>query len=136
MSRPAKLTPAPDVFSALCPSRGVLDHATSRWAVLVLSALAEQMCRFSVLRRRVGGVSEKMLAQTLTTLEHDGFVTRTAYAEVPPRVEYRLTPLGRGLAERLEVLVRWIEKNVHHVVRARQAGGRVSRRRAVSRAAS
>lgn len=87
----------------------------------VLVALSEEMHRFSALRRRVGGVSEKMLAQTLTTLEHDGFVERTAYAEVPPRVEYRLTPLGVEVAERVEGLVTWIEENLPRVQRARAA---------------
>ena len=110
-----------DVFSAQCPSRSVLDHLTSRWGVLVLMALAQEMHRFSALRRKVGGVSEKMLAQTLATLEDDGFVLRTAYPEVPPRVEYRLTPLGREVAERMEGLVAWIEKNVPRVQRARAA---------------
>ena len=120
----AKRLPSPDVFSAQCPSRGVLDHVTSRWAVLVLSALADEMHRFSALRRRIGGVSEKMLAQTLTTLEQDGFVERTAYPEVPPRVEYRLTPLGREVAERVGALKEWIEQNLPRVERARAAGER------------
>lgn len=110
-----------DVFQKQCPSREVLDHVTSRWGVLVLIALFEEMHRFSALRRKVGGVSEKMLAQTLATLERDGFVSRTAYAEVPPRVEYRLTPLGREVAERVEGLVRWIELNLPRVQRARAA---------------
>ncbi len=120
----AKRMPSPDVYAADCPSRGVLDHLTSRWGVLVLVALSEEMHRFSALRRKVGGVSEKMLAQTLTTLEHDGFVERTAYAEVPPRVEYRLTPLGVEVAERVEGLVTWIEKNLPRVQRARAAKAR------------
>ena len=120
----AKRMPSPDVYAADCPSRGVLDHLTSRWGVLVLVALSEEMHRFSALRRKVGGVSEKMLAQTLTTLEHDGFVKRTAYAEVPPRVEYRLTPLGVEVAERVEGLVTWIEKNLPRVQRARAAKAR------------
>ncbi len=114
-------SPPADVFQTLCPSRGVLDHVTSRWGVLVLIALAEDMHRFSALRRKVGGVSEKMLAQTLQTLEQDGFVERTAYAEVPPRVEYRLTPLGREVAVHVEGLATWIEKNLPRVQRARAA---------------
>lgn len=123
----AKRMPSPDVYAADCPSRGVLDHLTSRWGVLVLVALSEEMHRFSALRRKVGGVSEKMLAQTLTTLEHDGFVERTAYAEVPPRVEYRLTALGVEVAERVEGLVTWIEKNLPRVQRARAAKARTVR---------
>ncbi len=117
----AKRNPPADVYAAQCPSRGVLDHLTSRWGVLVLVALAEEMHRFSALRRKIGGVSEKMLAQTLVTLEEDGFVERTAYPEVPPRVEYRLTPLGREVAVKVESLVDWIEANVPRVQRARAA---------------
>lgn len=109
-----------DVYAPLCPSRGVLDHVTSRWGVLVLIALLDGMHRFSALRRKIGGVSEKMLAQTLSTLEADGFVERTAYPEVPPRVEYRLTKLGREVAVRTETLVDWIEENLPRVLAARE----------------
>jgi DNA-binding HxlR family transcriptional regulator len=115
-----RLPPA-DVYDAQCPSRVVLSHVTSKWGVLVLVALSEGMHRFSELRRKVGGVSEKMLAQTLTALEQDGFVKRTAYAEVPPRVEYRLTPMGKEVAARVEGLVDWIEQNLSRVQRARAA---------------
>jgi DNA-binding HxlR family transcriptional regulator len=97
----------------------VLDHVTSRWGVLVLLALSQQMHRFAELRRKIGGVSEKMLAQTLSVLEKDGFVDRTAYAEIPPRVEYRLTALGTEIADRLHPLVAWIESNVERVEAAR-----------------
>ena len=111
----------PDVYAADCPTRGVLTHVTSQWGVLVLVALAKDTHRFSELRRRVGGVSEKMLAQTLRTLEEDGFVDRKVYPEVPPRVEYRLTALGREVTERLTTLVTWIEENLPRVQRARAA---------------
>lgn len=127
MASLAKRMPDPDVYAAECPSRGVLDHVTSRWGVLVLVALKEEMHRFSALRRKIGGVSEKMLAQTLTTLEADGFVERTAYPEVPPRVEYRLTPLGAEMAERMEGLVGWIEENLPRVLKAREKVQRSSR---------
>jgi DNA-binding HxlR family transcriptional regulator len=110
-----------DVYNAKCPSRLVLNHVTNKWGVLVLIALREKTHRFSELRRKIGGVSEKMLAQTLTTLEADGFVLRTAYPEVPPRVEYKLTPLGREVAARVEDLVEWIERNLARVQRARAA---------------
>lgn len=119
--------PPADVYAATCPSRDVLDHVTSRWGVLVLLALKEEMHRFSALRRKIGGVSEKMLAQTLSTLEADGFVQRTAYPEVPPRVEYRLTPLGEEVAERVERLVDWLEGNLPRVLKARAANGRRSK---------
>jgi DNA-binding HxlR family transcriptional regulator len=113
--------PPPDVFNPKCPSREVLTHVTSKWGVLVLRALADRMHRFSELRRRVGGVSEKMLAQTLGVLEEDGFVRRTAYAEVPPRVEYELTPMGRQVAQQVDGLVSWIEGNLARVQKARAA---------------
>lgn len=130
-------TPAPDddetlplserlrrgqLFAADCPSRGVLDHVTSRWGVLALVALRDGTLRFSELRRRIGGVSEKMLAQTLQALEEDGFVLRTAHPEVPPRVDYRLTPLGTEVAAHVAALVDWIELNLPRVQRMRQAG--------------
>ena len=110
------------LFAADCPSRGVLDHVTSRWGVLALVALRDGTLRFSELRRRIGGVSEKMLAQTLQALEEDGFVLRTAHPEVPPRVDYRLTPLGTEVAAHVAALVDWIELNLPRVQRMRQAG--------------
>jgi DNA-binding HxlR family transcriptional regulator len=121
---PRAAQPQPDVFAAECPSRSVLEHLTSRWGVLVLIALIEGTHRFSALRRKIGGVSEKMLAQTLTALERDGFVERTAYPEVPPRVEYRLTPLGREGAGHVHALASWAEENVGHVLRARSRTSR------------
>lgn len=121
----AKLPPVierrADVYAPACPSRAVLDHVTSRWAVLVLIVLTRGRRRFSELRREVTGVSEKMLAQTLRDLEHDGFVARQAFAEVPPRVEYTLTPLGHGAAEKVASLVGWIEGNLPQVLAARDA---------------
>ena len=98
-----------DVYSRNCPSRLILEHVTSRWGVLALGALRERTYRFSELRRRIDGVSEKMLAQTLQTLERDGFVRRTAYPEIPPRVEYCLTDRGREAADLVSDLVGWVE---------------------------
>jgi DNA-binding HxlR family transcriptional regulator len=109
-----------DVYAPACPSRGVLEHVTSRWGVLVLVALLQGTFRFSELRRKVAGVSEKMLAQTLQTLEADGFVHREVFAEIPPRVEYTLTPLGRDAAAHVQALVQWIEGNLTRVLAARQ----------------
>lgn len=109
-----------NVLAPMCPSRGVLEHVTSRWGVLVLVCLLEDTHRFSELRRRVGGVSEKMLAQTLQALERDGFVLREAYAVIPPRVDYSLTPLGREVAERVESLVDWIEDSLPRILQARE----------------
>jgi DNA-binding HxlR family transcriptional regulator len=110
----------PDVHRAGCPSRLVLEHVTSRWAVLALAALLERSYRFSELRREVGGVSEKMLAQTLRTLERDGFVLRDAKPVIPPRVDYSLTPTGREAAEQVWKLARWAEGTVGAVAEARE----------------
>ena len=98
-----------DLLATDCPSRDVLKHLTSRWGVLVLIVLERRMHRFSELRRKVGGVSERMLAQTLQWLEADGMVARVAYQVVPPHVEYSLTPLGREAAEKVRLLADWIE---------------------------
>lgn len=110
-----------DVYSRLCPSRVVLEHVTSRWGVLVLAALSERTYRFSELRRRVDGVSEKMLAQTLQTLEHDGFVLRQAFPVIPPHVEYSLTELGREAAELVVQLAVWAQRRMPDVLAARAA---------------
>jgi DNA-binding HxlR family transcriptional regulator len=122
--------PPPDLRAAQCPSRGVLDHVTSRWGMLVLIVLRDGTLRFSELRASVGGVSEKMLAQTLKTLEADGFLERRAYPVVPPRVEYSLTPLGAEVSRHLAVLGSWIEANLGRVEAARKR-----RQAAASRAA-
>jgi DNA-binding HxlR family transcriptional regulator len=108
-----------ELLSAVCPSREVLKHVTSRWGLLVLLVLLSGTRRFSDLRRAIGGVSERMLAQSLQWLEADGLVRRTAYPVVPPRVEYELTPLGREAAERVRVLADWIEVNMPRVLEAR-----------------
>ncbi|MFC7352638.1 winged helix-turn-helix transcriptional regulator [Streptomyces fimicarius] len=111
----------PDVNQRMCPSRLILEHVTSRWGVLVLAALLERSHRFSELRRAVGGVSEKMLAQTLQTLERDGFVHRDAKPVIPPRVDYTLTPIGIEAAEQVWALARWTERQVDAVQAAREA---------------
>lgn len=109
-----------DLFAEKCPSRQVLNHVTSRWGVLILVALLDGTFRFSELRRKVGGVSERMLAQTLQWLEKDGFVLRTAYPVVPPHVEYSLTPLGKEVAQRVKVLAQWIEENIGEILEIQQ----------------
>ena len=108
-----------DLYAAACPSRVILDHLTSRWGVLIVVALAERTHRFGELARRIGGVSEKMLAQSLRELEGDGFVARRVHPEIPPKVEYSLTPLGQEAAERLASLTDWIEKSLPRVMVAR-----------------
>ncbi|MGV3625683.1 MAG: winged helix-turn-helix transcriptional regulator [Archangium sp.] len=112
--------PLGNVYAHDCPTRGILDTLTSRWGVLVQIALLEKTYRFRELSRKVGGVSEKMLAQTLQQLEEDGFVHRKAYPEIPPRVEYSLTPLGREAATQLKKFVVWIEENVARVQKAKK----------------
>jgi len=104
-----------------CPSRPVLQHLTSRWGALVMIALAIGPHRFAQLRRRVGGISERMLAQTLDELEADGFVLRTAHPVVPPHVDYELTALGREAAEHVLGLTRWIETALPRIMAGRKA---------------
>lgn len=104
------------VFPAACPTRVVLNHVTSKWGVLVLVSLAEGTLRWSELRRRVQGVSEKMLAQTLRTLEADSLVRRVAHPVIPPRVDYSLTELGHELVARLVPLMAWIADNAGDIV--------------------
>lgn len=109
-----------NVFAKACPSRGTLEHVTGRWGGLTLGALYEGSLRFNELRRRVDGVSEKMLSQTLHALERDGLVHREAQPTNPPRVDYELTPLGRGVAERLLSLIHFVEGQMDDVLDARQ----------------
>ncbi|MGW1159583.1 winged helix-turn-helix transcriptional regulator [Streptomyces sp. NPDC002519] len=109
-----------DVFSKACPSRGTLEHVTGRWGALTLGALQEGSLRFNELRRRVDGVSEKMLSQTLHALERDGLVHRDAQPTNPPRVDYELTPLGHAVAERLLGLIHFVEGRMDDVLEARR----------------
>ena len=105
-----------DVFDSNCPSRAVLDHVTSKWAVLVLVALRPEPLRFSALRRRIGGVSEKMLAQTLRTLGSDGFAARELAPTTPPQVTYSLTALGLELTEHLLGLLEFLNARIGDIV--------------------
>ncbi|PAZ14902.1 transcriptional regulator [Streptomyces sp. SA15] len=108
------------VFAKACPSRGTLEHVTGRWGALTLGALHEGSLRFNELRRRVDGVSEKMLSQTLHALERDGLVHREAQPTNPPRVDYELTPLGHEVAERLIGLIQFVEGRMDYVLEARR----------------
>ncbi|MFD1155228.1 winged helix-turn-helix transcriptional regulator [Undibacterium aquatile] len=107
-----------DLFTEKCPSREILKHVTSRWGVLLLVALLSGTQRFSDLRRKVNGISEKMLAQTLQWLESDGFVERISYPVVPPHVEYTLTQSGTEIAKKVEALADWIELNLPEIIAA------------------
>jgi DNA-binding HxlR family transcriptional regulator len=105
---------------AMCPHRLVLEHVTSRWGVLVLITLLERSYRFSELRREIGKVTEKMLTQTLQTLERDGFVHRDAKPVIPPRVDYSLTELGREAAEQVRGVALWADRRMAAVQQARE----------------
>jgi DNA-binding HxlR family transcriptional regulator len=114
----ANTKPIPNVFSALCPSRRVMAVLAEKWTLLVVTALEKGPMRTAEIRRCVGGVSEKMLIQTLRKLESFGLVSRKSYPVLPPRVEYRLTPLGKSLARLAGLFGRWVEKNVGSLLKA------------------
>jgi DNA-binding HxlR family transcriptional regulator len=117
--RLAALADRGDCFRRDCVARDMLGHITSRWGVLVLAALLSRKLRFAELRKRIEGISEKMLAQKLRELERDGLVHRNAYPGVPPRVEYALTPAGIEVARLLCGLIGWLEEHVAPSVVAR-----------------
>lgn len=102
-----------NLYSALCPSRGVLSLIGGKWSMLILCTLREGPVRTGVLRREVDGISQKMLTQTLRDLERHGLVERISYDEVPPRVEYKLTRLGRSLSDLIEEIGKWV--TTHHL---------------------
>lgn len=116
-----------DVMAAACPSREILSHLTSRWGVLILIALLPGTLRFSEIRRRIGGVSERMLAQTLQLLEKDGMINRYDYNIVPLRVEYTLTPLGTEAAAKVRDLADWVENNLAALTLAHNSPDAVAR---------
>lgn len=115
ITRPLEEYP-PDAFAKACASRVVLDRIGDRWTVLVVVALADGRLRFSELRARIEGVTPKVLTQTLRALERDGILTRTVYAEVPPRVEYELTGLGRDLLAPIDAVRVWAEQHAATIV--------------------
>ena len=109
-----------DVFLAGCPSRQLLDRLSDKWVTLVMVALEDGPRRYSQLSRTIAGVSQKMLTQTLRTLERDGLVTRTVTASVPVRVDYALTPLGQSLLEPIKHVKAWAERHVPEVLEAQR----------------
>ncbi|GIF10145.1 transcriptional regulator [Actinoplanes teichomyceticus] len=114
-------TPSWDPYTRGCPSRDVLDQIGSKWAVLVMGELGRHGARrFTQLRQQLGGISEKMLTQTLRTLERDGLILRTVYPEAPIRVEYEVTPLGQTLRGPLKALTEWSTQHIEEVVDARK----------------
>jgi DNA-binding HxlR family transcriptional regulator len=111
----------PDAFARDCSSRVVLDRIGDRWTVLVVVALADGRLRFSELRARIEGITPKVMTQTLRALERDGLVTREVFAEVPPRVEYELTSLGRDLLAPIDAVRIWAEQHASRIVQNRDA---------------
>ncbi|WP_405815916.1 helix-turn-helix transcriptional regulator [Streptomyces sp. NBC_01390] len=109
-----------DAFNDDCPGRHVLNHVTSRWGVLILSALSAGPLRFYMLRDRIGGISEKMLSQNLRILVRDGLIQRKVEPAAPPRVSYALTPLGAGLALRTQGVVDWITLHANDITEAQR----------------
>ena len=112
-------------YDANCPTRRILDRIGDRWTVLIIGALGDGDARFSELRRRIEGISQKMLTQTLRGLERDGLVSRTVYPEVPVRVEYSLTNAGRTLLEPLSALQTWAIEHLGDVSASQDAYDRV-----------
>ena len=108
----AKASSIGSVLDAQCPSRLVLDRIADKWTALIIQVLAQGTKRYATLQREIGGISQKMLTQTLRSLERDGLVQRTVHPVVPPKVEYTLTRLGRTLIEPLQGLCRWSEKHL------------------------
>ena len=119
---------AADVYSARCPSRAALALMADKWAVLVAGCLVDGPKRHSWLRHRIGGISGKMLTRTLRELERAGLVERRIFPEVPPRVEYSLSPLGTTLREPVAALTEWAKANGSLVVEARTRNGRAVER--------
>ena len=110
-----------DAYDPNCPTRVVLDQIADKWAVLVLGALDDGPVRFNALKRRLAGISQKMLGQTLRDLERNGLVSRRVFATVPVTVEYSLTALGERLTERVNDLRVWAEKHIGQIVAAQSA---------------
>ena len=109
----------PDCIQTIELVRDVLARVGDKWTVLTITVLASGPLRFTALHEQVGGISQRMLSQTLRALTRDGLVTRTAYPEMPPRVEYALTPLGRSLGDAVDGLVHWVRGHQSDIVRNR-----------------
>lgn len=109
-----------DVMVATCPSRTSLARIANKWTAMIVIALDGGPLRFGALREAVDGISGKVLTETLRDLERDGLLSRTMYNEMPPRVEYELTPLGQTLRQPLTALGRWAEKHIEDVLIARE----------------
>jgi DNA-binding HxlR family transcriptional regulator len=109
-----------DAFNGDCPGRAVFDHVTSRWGVLIIAALRTGPLRFSQMHAKIGGMSEKMLSQTLRTLVRDGLIDRAVEPSTPPKVSYSLTSLGAGLSSPLQQLLDWVSQHTNDVTDAQR----------------
>lgn len=118
IDQPLQIVPSWNAYQAACPTRLMLNRIADKWTVLVLGLLETETKRFSTLQRQIGGISQKMLTQTLRGLERDGLIARTVYPEVPPRVEYAITPLGKTLVGLLAALRVWSETHIEDVQEA------------------
>ncbi|MGA7880333.1 MAG: helix-turn-helix domain-containing protein [Terrimicrobiaceae bacterium] len=128
ITMPARQTASrPSVMDPGCDSRKVLDRIADKWTALIIHVLSSGTKRHGELRRQISGVSQKMLTQTLRSLENDGLVKRKVYPVVPPMVEYSLTPLGRSLIEPLEAICRWAEEHLPELEAARARAQRAKR---------
>jgi len=110
----------PNVYDPACPTRRVLDLIGDKWVTLIVGLLEKEPQRFAALHRQMGGISHKMLTQTLRNLERDGLVLRVVYAEVPPRVEYSLTPLGQTLCQPIAAVRAWAEEHIQAITAAQE----------------
>lgn len=106
------------VYSEKCPSRNVLESISDKWSILVINLLSKKIYRFGELKRQIGGISPKMLTQTLLKLERYGFVARQFFPVLPLKVEYSLTTLGKELSIILDSLTTWTETNMHEIIHA------------------
>jgi len=113
--------PPCDVYAKHCPSRMILDRISNKWTMLILDRLREETVRFNQLRRDIEGISQKVLSQTLKSLERDGLIDREAFPTVPVTVEYSITDLGRTLSDTVHILTHWAEKNFDAVLLAQQS---------------
>lgn len=109
-----------NVLDPYCPSRVVLSRIGDRWTLLVMLALGDTTKRFSALRNDVGVVTPKVLTETLRALERDGLISREVFAEVPPRVEYRLTELGKSLLGPIQVIREWAQQHAETIMQSRE----------------
>ncbi|MBO2446259.1 helix-turn-helix transcriptional regulator [Actinomadura barringtoniae] len=110
-----------DAFDPNCPTRLILDRIGDKWSVLVVLSLRDGPRRFTELRDKIGGVTPKVLTHTLRVMERDGLLTRQVFPEIPPHVEYELTPLGQSLQGPIQAVTDWAEANVNEVIAAREA---------------